>query len=205
MAGAAAAPVSGEISGGRCAHLDQRRDRRSDFRRFRSRDPLRHRPLSRSRCRVIAGKRGVSGVQPAPVGDRAAAAHAGRSAPSHADPRHRRRSRPAGADLADVAESGRGQGHAGDGRADLYVRVHGVGRGDRRARGRARLQHDRGGRHRGGTAGAAVLARLPDLFAYYIVTVPGARERPKVRAFRNWLRQEADAGGGVSAGSGGDR
>ena len=33
---------------------------------------------------------------------------------------------------------------------------------------------------------------LPDLFAYYIVTAPGARERPKVRAFRNWLRQEAD-------------
>lgn len=35
---------------------------------------------------------------------------------------------------------------------------------------------------------------LPDLFAYYIVTAPGALERPKVRAFRNWLRQEADAG-----------
>jgi LysR family transcriptional regulator, glycine cleavage system transcriptional activator len=52
---------------------------------------------------------------------------------------------------------------------------------------------------------------LPDLFAYYIVTVPGARERPKVRAFRNWLRQEADAGGTdesggeISAGSGGSR
>jgi len=46
---------------------------------------------------------------------------------------------------------------------------------------------------------------LPDLFAYYIVTVPGARERPKVRAFRNWLRQEADSGGGISAGSGGSR
>ena len=46
---------------------------------------------------------------------------------------------------------------------------------------------------------------LPDLFAYYIVTAPGALERPKVRAFRNWLRQEADAGGGVSAGSGGSR
>jgi LysR family glycine cleavage system transcriptional activator len=34
---------------------------------------------------------------------------------------------------------------------------------------------------------------LPDLFAYYIVTAPGALERPKVRAFRDWLRYEADA------------
>jgi len=34
---------------------------------------------------------------------------------------------------------------------------------------------------------------LPDLFAYYIVTQPGALERPKGRAFRDWLRQEADA------------
>jgi LysR family transcriptional regulator, glycine cleavage system transcriptional activator len=34
---------------------------------------------------------------------------------------------------------------------------------------------------------------LPDLFAYYIVTAPGALERPKVRAFRDWLRKEADA------------
>src|SRR5438477_12639170 len=34
---------------------------------------------------------------------------------------------------------------------------------------------------------------LPDLFAYYIVTAPGALERPKIRAFRDWLRQEADA------------
>jgi LysR family glycine cleavage system transcriptional activator len=34
---------------------------------------------------------------------------------------------------------------------------------------------------------------LPDLFAYYIVTAPGALDRPKVRAFRDWLRQEADA------------
>jgi len=25
------------------------------------------------------------------------------------------------------------------------------------------------------------------------VTAPGALERPKVRAFRDWLRQEADA------------
>jgi LysR family glycine cleavage system transcriptional activator len=33
---------------------------------------------------------------------------------------------------------------------------------------------------------------LPDQFAYYIVTAPGALERPKVRAFRNWLRQAAD-------------
>jgi len=33
---------------------------------------------------------------------------------------------------------------------------------------------------------------LPDLFAYYVVTAPGALERPKVRAFRDWLRQEAD-------------
>jgi LysR family glycine cleavage system transcriptional activator len=34
---------------------------------------------------------------------------------------------------------------------------------------------------------------LPDLFAFYIVAVPGALERPKVRAFHDWLRQEADA------------
>ena len=33
---------------------------------------------------------------------------------------------------------------------------------------------------------------LPDLFSYYIVTAPGALERPKVRAFRDWLRHEAD-------------
>jgi len=33
---------------------------------------------------------------------------------------------------------------------------------------------------------------LPDQFAYYIVTAPGALERPKIRAFRNWLREEAD-------------
>ncbi len=33
---------------------------------------------------------------------------------------------------------------------------------------------------------------LPDQFSYYIVTAPGALERPKVRAFRNWLRREAD-------------
>jgi LysR family glycine cleavage system transcriptional activator len=33
---------------------------------------------------------------------------------------------------------------------------------------------------------------LPDQFAYYIVTAPGALERPKVTAFRNWLRRETD-------------
>jgi LysR family glycine cleavage system transcriptional activator len=33
---------------------------------------------------------------------------------------------------------------------------------------------------------------LPDQFAYFIVTPPGALERPKVRAFRDWLRCEAD-------------
>jgi LysR family transcriptional regulator, glycine cleavage system transcriptional activator len=33
---------------------------------------------------------------------------------------------------------------------------------------------------------------LPDQFAYYIVTAPGALERPKIWAFRSWLRQEAD-------------
>jgi LysR family transcriptional regulator, glycine cleavage system transcriptional activator len=32
---------------------------------------------------------------------------------------------------------------------------------------------------------------LPAQFAYYIVTAPGALERPKVRAFRDWLREEA--------------
>jgi LysR family glycine cleavage system transcriptional activator len=34
---------------------------------------------------------------------------------------------------------------------------------------------------------------LPDQFAYFIVTAPGALERPKVRAFRDWLRCEADS------------
>jgi len=33
---------------------------------------------------------------------------------------------------------------------------------------------------------------LPDLFAFYIVTAPGALERQKVRAFHDWLRREAD-------------
>jgi LysR family transcriptional regulator, glycine cleavage system transcriptional activator len=33
---------------------------------------------------------------------------------------------------------------------------------------------------------------LPDQFAYYIVTAPGALERPKIRAFRDWLRCAAD-------------
>jgi LysR family glycine cleavage system transcriptional activator len=33
---------------------------------------------------------------------------------------------------------------------------------------------------------------LPDLFAYYIVSAPGALERAKVKAFRDWLRQETD-------------
>jgi LysR family glycine cleavage system transcriptional activator len=37
---------------------------------------------------------------------------------------------------------------------------------------------------------------LPDLFAYYIVSAPGALERPKVRAFRDWLRGEADSEAG---------
>ena len=32
---------------------------------------------------------------------------------------------------------------------------------------------------------------LPDQFSYYLVTAPGALERPKVRAFRDWLREEA--------------
>jgi LysR family transcriptional regulator, glycine cleavage system transcriptional activator len=33
---------------------------------------------------------------------------------------------------------------------------------------------------------------LPDLFAYYIATAPSALDRPKVRLFHDWLRQEAD-------------
>ncbi|HEV2300340.1 MAG TPA: transcriptional regulator GcvA [Stellaceae bacterium] len=33
---------------------------------------------------------------------------------------------------------------------------------------------------------------LPDHFAYYIVTAPGALERSKVKAFAEWLRHEAD-------------
>jgi LysR family transcriptional regulator, glycine cleavage system transcriptional activator len=32
---------------------------------------------------------------------------------------------------------------------------------------------------------------LPDRFAYYLVCLPGALERPKVRAFCQWLREEA--------------
>jgi LysR family glycine cleavage system transcriptional activator len=33
---------------------------------------------------------------------------------------------------------------------------------------------------------------LPDPFAYYIATAPGALDRPKIKLFRDWLRQEAD-------------
>jgi LysR family transcriptional regulator, glycine cleavage system transcriptional activator len=33
---------------------------------------------------------------------------------------------------------------------------------------------------------------LPDVFAYWIATLPGALDRPKVRLFRDWLRTEAD-------------
>src|SRR6516162_11930893 len=33
---------------------------------------------------------------------------------------------------------------------------------------------------------------LPDPFAYYIVTAPGALDRAKVRSLRDWLRREAD-------------
>lgn len=40
---------------------------------------------------------------------------------------------------------------------------------------------------------------LPDQFAYYIVTAPGALERPKVRAFRDWLRREAGSRGATGA------
>lgn len=39
---------------------------------------------------------------------------------------------------------------------------------------------------------------LPDQFAYYIVTAPGTLERAKVRAFRDWLREEADRPGKAS-------
>lgn len=35
---------------------------------------------------------------------------------------------------------------------------------------------------------------LPDTFAYYIAAAPAALERPKVKAFRDWLRKEADTG-----------
>ena len=35
---------------------------------------------------------------------------------------------------------------------------------------------------------------LPDTFAYYVVAPPSALERPKVKAFRDWLRQEAASG-----------
>ncbi|HVC50778.1 MAG TPA: transcriptional regulator GcvA [Stellaceae bacterium] len=35
---------------------------------------------------------------------------------------------------------------------------------------------------------------LPDQFAYYVATAPGALDRAKVKAFRDWLREEADSG-----------
>jgi LysR family transcriptional regulator, glycine cleavage system transcriptional activator len=35
---------------------------------------------------------------------------------------------------------------------------------------------------------------LSDQFAYYIATAPGALDRAKVKAFRDWLRDEADSG-----------
>ena len=35
---------------------------------------------------------------------------------------------------------------------------------------------------------------LPDRFAYFIATAPGALDRPKVKAFRDWLREEVDSG-----------
>lgn len=35
---------------------------------------------------------------------------------------------------------------------------------------------------------------LSDQFAYYIATAPGALDRAKVKAFRDWLREEADSG-----------
>jgi LysR family transcriptional regulator, glycine cleavage system transcriptional activator len=40
---------------------------------------------------------------------------------------------------------------------------------------------------------------LPDQFSYYIVTASGALERPKVRAFRDWLRAEADTQSAAAA------
>ena len=109
VAGVAAAPLSGAEPGDRCADFGDRRHGRPDPRRFRPRDPLRHRPLSRARCRIAVAERGVPGVQPAPAGNRAAAAHARRSAASRADPRPGDRPRSAGADLGDVAEGGRGR------------------------------------------------------------------------------------------------
>ena len=32
--------------------------------------------------------------------------------------------------------------------------------------------------------------RIPSEFAYYVVVLPGALERPKVTAFYQWLREE---------------
>ena len=109
MAGVAVAPLSIALRRGRCAYLSDRRGRRSDQGRFRHRDPLRRRALPGPRRRIAVYQRGLSGVQPAIAGGRAAIAHARRSAPSRADPRSGGRARPAGADLADVAEGRRGQ------------------------------------------------------------------------------------------------
>ena len=101
--------------------------------------------------------------------------------------------RSAGADLADVAEGRRSEERSGDRRASPSTACH--------------LALDAAIAGQGvvlaySTIAAADLAAgrlvrlfslaLPDQFAYYIVTAPGALERPKVRAFRNWLRQEAD-------------
>ncbi len=76
----AASPLSGAPPRYRCADLDLGRNRRPDQGRFRHRDPLWQRALSRARGRAIDAERGVSGVQPAPPSSRAAAAHARGSA-----------------------------------------------------------------------------------------------------------------------------
>ena len=43
---------------------------------------------------------------------------------------------------------------------------------------------------------------LPDVFSYYIVATPAALERAKVKAFRDWLRDEAAASGLAGGGEG---
>ena len=189
MARPAPAPLSGAVARHRRADFHVRRNHRSDQGRFRPRDPLRHRAVSRPHCRVAVAERGVPGVQPAFAGDGAAAAHARRSAPPCADPRPGGRPRPAGADLGDVAEGGWGHRRsAGSGLSfsvgymapmprSLARVVLATARSPRPTRRRAPRAPSRW--------------RCPISSPHYIATAP-APERPKVR-LADWLRQEADA------------
>src|SRR5271170_6425643 len=96
-------------------------------------------------------------MQPATARSRPAVANARGFTPSRADPRPCDRARPAGADLADVAQGRRGQGRPGCRRSQLQQYEPGDRRRDRRPRGGPGLQHHRRRRHCRRAAGAAVL------------------------------------------------